>query len=32
MAEFCLDCWNRIMGTKDPPGKYILSREPDLSI
>lgn len=30
MAEFCLDCWNRIVGTKDPPGKYIISREPDL--
>ena len=30
MAEFCLDCWNKIMGTMDPPGKYIISREPDL--
>lgn len=30
MAEFCLDCWNKIMGTKDPPRKYILSRDPDL--
>lgn len=30
MAEFCLDCWNKLMGTDDPPGKYILSREPDL--
>lgn len=30
MAEFCLNCWNKIMGTKDPPGKYIISRELDL--
>ena len=30
MAEFCLDCWNKIMGSNDPPGKYILSRELDL--
>ena len=30
MAEFCLDCWNQIMGSNDPPGKYILSREPEL--
>lgn len=30
MAEFCLDCWNRVNGTKDPPEKYVLSREYDL--
>lgn len=30
MAEFCLDCWNRIMDSNDPPGKYIISRELDL--
>lgn len=30
MAEFCLDCWNKIMGVNDPPGKYIISREVDL--
>ena len=30
MAEFCLDCWNKIMGTDDPPKKYILSRDLDL--
>lgn len=30
MAEFCLDCWNKIMGTKDSPRKYVISREPDL--
>ena len=30
MAEFCLDCWNKIMGNDDPPKKYILSRSLDL--
>ena len=30
MAEMCLDCWNQINGTNDPPGKYIMSKEPDL--
>jgi len=30
MAEFCLDCLNKMMGTNDPPGKYIISKEPDL--
>lgn len=30
MAEFCLDCWNKLMDSNDPPGKYILSDEPDL--
>lgn len=30
MAEFCLDCWNRIMGTNDPSKKYIISKEVDL--
>ena len=29
MAEFCLDCWNKIMGTTDSPKKYIISKEPD---
>ena len=29
MSKFCLDCWNKIMGTKDRKEKYILSREPD---
>ena len=29
MAEFCLDCWNKIMGTGDPKGKFVLSRKPD---
>jgi hypothetical protein len=30
MAEFCLDCWNRINETNDPPGKYIISKDLDL--
>ena len=30
MAEFCLQCWNRINKTNDPPDKYILSKELDL--
>ena len=30
MAEFCLDCWNKMNGTDDPPEKYILSRNFDL--
>ena len=30
MAEFCLDCWNRINGTTDDGSKYILSEELDL--
>ncbi len=30
MAEFCLDCWNRINNTNDPPEKYIFSDELDL--
>ncbi|MGM9605121.1 MAG: hypothetical protein ACI3XG_08640 [Faecousia sp.] len=30
MAEFCLDCWNKINGVNDPPGKYVLSRELDI--
>lgn len=29
MAEFCLDCWNKIMETNDPKQKFILSRKPD---
>lgn len=27
MAEFCLDCWNRINDTKDSPRKYIFCKE-----
>jgi len=30
MAEFCLDCWNKLMETNDPPEKYIISRDLDL--
>lgn len=30
MAEFCLDCWNKINGTNDPKSRYILSDELDL--
>ena len=29
MAEFCLECWNKIMETSDPEAKYIISRELD---
>lgn len=25
MAEFCLDCWNEMNGTNDPPEKYIIT-------
>lgn len=27
MAEFCLECWNRINETNDDEGKYILSKD-----
>ena len=30
MADFCLDCWNKINDRNDPPDKYVLSREPEL--
>ena len=30
MAEFCLDCWNKINGHNDPPEKYVISKELDL--
>ena len=29
MAEFCVDCWNKIMDTNDPPRKFHLSWELD---
>ena len=29
MAEFCLDCWNKISETNDPPEKYIISKDLD---
>lgn len=25
MSEICLDCWNKLNGTNDPPRKYLLS-------
>ena len=27
LAEFCLDCWNKINGTNDPPENYVISKE-----
>ena len=30
MAEFCLDCWNKMNGTKDTIRRYILSEELEL--
>lgn len=30
MAEFCLDCWNEINETNDPPEKYIISKDLEL--
>lgn len=30
MAEFCLDCWNKINETNDPPRKYVISKHLDL--
>lgn len=30
MAEFCLDCWNKLMNSNDPAEKYVLSDELDL--
>ena len=30
MAEFCLECWNKINGTKDDERKYVLSKDLDL--
>ena len=30
MAEFCLECWNRINGSNDSKRKYILSKDLDL--
>ena len=30
MAEFCLECWNKINGTNDSAGKYILSDDLEL--
>ena len=30
MAEFCLDCWNKINETNDSPCRYVLSKEKEL--
>ncbi len=30
MAEFCVDCWNKLNEQDLPASKYILSREPEL--
>ena len=30
MAEFCLDCWNKISGKNHPASKYIISKDLDL--
>ena len=30
MAELCLDCWNKMMDTNEPPKKFIISRKLDL--
>jgi len=30
MAEFCLDCWNKINGTNEPESDYYMSKHPDL--
>ena len=31
IAEFCLNCWNKINGTNNPASKYIISKDLDLS-
>jgi len=30
LAEFCLDCWNRLNHTKDTEAEWVLSKELDL--
>ena len=30
MAEFCLECWNKINGTEGNERKYIISKDLDL--
>lgn len=30
MAEFCLDCWNKINETKDSKWRYVISWNKDL--
>lgn len=30
MAEFCLDCWNKLNNTKHTADMYIIDKTPDL--
>ena len=30
MAEFCLECWNKINETNDSESKYVISKDLDL--
>ncbi|MBR6633445.1 MAG: hypothetical protein IKL05_03980 [Clostridia bacterium] len=30
MADFCVDCWNKLNDTNCPPSKFILSRNLEL--
>ena len=30
MAEFCLDCWNRLLGTNDKKWRYVITSYRDL--
>ena len=30
MSEICLECYNEIMGTNDPPDKYVISKDLDV--
>ena len=27
MAEFCLECWNKMNGFRDSKGKYVISKD-----
>lgn len=29
MAEFCLECWNRVNEAADGPEKYVSSKQPE---
>ena len=30
MSEICLECYNEIMGTNNPPEKYVISKDLDI--
>lgn len=30
MEDFCLDCWNKMNKTNDPPKKYVISKDLDV--